>query len=56
MNEQTITFTLSVQEANSVLQALGQMPFAQVVELIDKLRKQGSEQVSAQLPADPAKA
>ncbi len=39
---------LTVPEINVVMQALGNMPYAQVFELIEKIRTQAKEQ----LPAD----
>ena len=47
-----IEFTLTVQEANAIMQALAQMPFAQVVELISKLKKQADEQLNAPATAE----
>tara|TARA_R110000868_G_scaffold317678_1_gene578464 strand:+ start:658 stop:798 length:141 start_codon:yes stop_codon:yes gene_type:complete len=43
-----IQFTLTVPEANAVMQALGQMPFVQVADLIAKLKKQAEEQLNAE--------
>lgn len=43
-----IEFTLTVQEANAVMQALGQMPFVQVADLIAKLKKQAEEQLNVE--------
>ena len=45
MNE--IHLTLSLEEVNSVLNALGTQPYAQVQPLIAKIRTQGSAQVKA---------
>ena len=41
-----LTFTLTVEETNLVMQGLGNMPFAQVHELVGKFQKQASEQVN----------
>jgi len=49
MNEQSITFTVTLAEANGILQSLAQLPFAQVVDLISKLK----EQAQVQLQAEP---
>ena len=40
-----ITLNLELQELNSILTALGQMPYAQVAELVDKIRQQAIPQV-----------
>ncbi len=40
-----ITFTLTVEESNLMLNALAQMPYAQVVGLIGKLREQAQVQL-----------
>ena len=45
MNEINITFTL--EEVNSVLNALGTQPYAQVQPLIAKIQTQGSAQLQA---------
>ena len=45
MDNKEITLTLSVAEANGVLQALGQMPYAQVAGLIQKIQQQAAPQV-----------
>lgn len=45
MENKEITLTLTVAEANGVLQALGQMPFAQVAGLIQKIQQQAAPQV-----------
>jgi hypothetical protein len=44
----TITLTLSIQEANLVLQALGNAPYATVFELIEKIKAQAQGQVQPQ--------
>ena len=46
MNE--IHLTLSLEEVNSVLNALGTQPYAQVQPLIAKIQTQGSAQVQSQ--------
>jgi hypothetical protein len=37
---------LTVQEINLILQALGNAPYAQVFELIQKIREQAQQQIS----------
>jgi hypothetical protein len=53
----TITLTLTVDEANYVLASLGQRPFAEVADLIAKIKKDAEDQLKA-VPAleAPAKA
>lgn len=43
----TINLTLTVAEVNGVMQALGNLPFAQVVGLIGKIKEQAEPQVQA---------
>ena len=45
MNEINLTFTL--EEVNTLLNALGAQPYAQVQPLIAKIQTQGSTQVQA---------
>ena len=45
MNE--INLTLTLEEVNSILNALGTQPYAQVQPLIAKIQTQGSAQVQA---------
>ena len=42
-----IQLTLSLEEVNTLLNALGNQPFAQVQRLITKMQAQGSTQVQA---------
>jgi hypothetical protein len=42
-----IDLNLSVQEINLILQALGQAPYAQVAELVEKIKAQAIPQVEA---------
>jgi hypothetical protein len=52
MNDQQILeLKLTVAETNGVLQALGQMPFAQVAALIQKIQQQAAPQVQLAQPA-----
>jgi Ca2+-binding EF-hand superfamily protein len=39
-----IKFTLTIQEANLILEALGQMPYIQVHQLVHKLQQQAEPQ------------
>lgn len=40
-----INLELSVQEINLILQALGQAPYVQVAEIVDKIKAQAVPQV-----------
>lgn len=51
-----IELKLEVNEVNGVLAALGQMPYAQVAELIGKIREQAIPQVQAVEAAKAAEA
>ena len=42
-----IDLNLSVNEINLILQALGQAPYVQVADIIDKVRTQAAPQVEA---------
>ena len=42
-----INLELSVQEINLILQALGQAPYVQVAELVEKIKAQAVPQVEA---------
>jgi len=42
-----IGLNLSVQEINLILQALGQAPYVQVAELVEKIKAQAVPQVEA---------
>jgi len=48
-----IKLSLTLEEVNAVLQALGQLPFAQVAPLIDKVRGQATPQFEAAQAAAP---
>ena len=50
-----IRFTLMVDEANLVLEGLGNLPFAKVYALVGKLQQQASEQL-ASVPTEKAQA
>jgi hypothetical protein len=43
-----IQLNLEINEVNGILTALGQIPYAQVVELVDKIKQQAIPQVHAQ--------
>ena len=47
MDNKIIKLELTVAETNGVLQALGQMPFAQVASLIQKIQQQAAPQVQS---------
>lgn len=51
-----LNFKLSVNEANAILQALGNLPFVQVYPLIQKLQQQAAEQMEGNLEAPTASA
>lgn len=44
---QKLTFEMTVEEANLVLEGLGQLPFKQVFALISNLQEQAQEQLNA---------
>lgn len=52
--EQKFTLELSLKEANTVLQALGQLPYIQVVELIENIKSQASKQLQQEPQPEPA--
>jgi len=49
-----IKLELTVEEVNGVLQSLGNMPYAQVVALVENIRNQATPQVQAQPTQEPA--
>jgi len=49
-----IKLELTVEEVNGILQSLGNMPYAQVVALVEKIREQATPQVQAQATSEPA--
>ena len=51
MDTKEIELKLTVAETNSVLQALGQMPLAQVLGLWQKIQQQAAPQVQTAQPA-----
>jgi len=46
MDNKEIELKLTVAETNGILQALGQMPYAQVVSLVLKIQQQAQPQVA----------
>jgi hypothetical protein len=48
-----INLTLTLEEVNGVLTALGNMPYAQVSPLVDKVRSQAGPQVQAMQQSQP---
>lgn len=46
METKEIELKLTVAEVNGILQALGQMPYTQVVSLVLKIQRQAQAQVS----------
>jgi hypothetical protein len=48
-----ITLTLGLEETNLVLEALGQLPFARVYQLIAAVQEQAHRQLAEQQPAHP---
>ena len=42
-----IKLSLSLEEVNGIMQALGNMPYSQVSLLVDKIRAQATPQVEA---------
>ena len=43
-NNDQITFTLTIAEANTVLEGLSGLPYGQVYQLIQKIQTQANEQ------------
>jgi len=41
-----MTLELTIQEVNTILQALGNGPFVQVADLIQKIKAQGEAQIA----------
>jgi hypothetical protein len=42
-----LTFTLTIEEANTILKGLGKLPFEEVATLVNKLNTQASPQIDA---------
>jgi len=47
MSADKLTLSLSTEQANLILDALGQQPFIKVYELIDHIQHQASEQAKS---------
>lgn len=47
----TIQLNLTLEETNTVLEALGQMPYARVYLLIQKIQQQATERLQEDRPA-----
>lgn len=47
MENEDISITLKVSQWNSVMQALGNMPFAQVVGVIQEIKTQADREMAA---------
>ena len=43
-----IKLELTVEEVNGIMQSLGNMPYAQVVALVEKIRAQATPQIQVQ--------
>ena len=50
---QNLTFTLTIEEANTILTALSKLPFEAVSGLIPKLQSQAQAQLSPPQSAEP---
>ncbi|MCW2898698.1 MAG: hypothetical protein JWO67_963 [Streptosporangiaceae bacterium] len=48
-----ISLTLSVPDTNLILEALGQMPYARVYELVNTIHQQAMAQVGENATASP---
>ncbi len=44
-----ITLTLSIEEANTILEGLGQMPYKSVYHLINNIQQQAAQQAEEQI-------
>ena len=53
-NDIVITLTLSIDQVNLILEALGNRPFAEVFELVGLIQQQATEQLDVVSPSgDP---
>jgi hypothetical protein len=48
---QELSLTLTIEETNLVLEALGNLPFARVFALIGKIQEQARQQLSDNTPS-----
>ena len=46
MENKEITLTLTVNDANLILAALGKLPFEAVADLVGKIKEQGQAQIT----------
>ena len=51
-----ISLTLTIEEANLILEALGNLPFARVFALIGKIQEQARQQLSDETPVSATNA
>jgi hypothetical protein len=49
-----VKIELTLPEINTIMQALGQMPYASVFELVTKIREQAQAQIAQQQEASDA--
>jgi hypothetical protein len=54
MNTNKITFTITDEEANLILESLGNLPFVKVYTLIGKLQSQAASQINGGAPMNAA--
>ena len=52
MEQQKLKFEFTIEEANAILGAIGQMPYAQVAGLVDNIKQQAAPQVQQQAPQE----
>lgn len=50
-----LTLNLTIDEANLILESLGELPFSRVYEIIGKIQQQARTQVDQQRNASPAR-
>ena len=48
MDKQELTLTFTIEETNKILDALGNLPFKSVFNLINKIQSQASAQLNGQ--------
>mgnify|MGYP003994061241 CR=1 FL=1 len=51
MTDTEINLTLTIDETNLILEALGNLPFSKVFTLISKIQEQASQQISPEVAA-----
>lgn len=52
-NTKQLQFSLSIEETNLILEALGQMPFIKVHQLISSIQQQAASQLQNNQPTPP---